>query len=105
MADLTDLQQAILHTKREHPGWSASKVADHVGSSESYTRKVLSEYDTAQLRHVEGEPATATDIESTEDTTETTNASSGGGFLKVMLIMLLLVLLAAAVRRGFPSLV
>lgn len=65
--ELTDLQQAILHTKREHPGMSNAAIADRVGCSASYVTTTLQEYDTVDLNRVAGDPTTAEEISRDSD--------------------------------------
>ena len=88
MTDLTEIQQAILHTKREHPEKSPSEIADRVGCSESYARDVLSDYDTAHLSNVDGEPATAEDVEPPKSQDGSGSNSGGMGILLLLLLML-----------------
>lgn len=96
MTDLTEIQQAILHTKQEHPDWSPSRIADRVGCSESYARDVLSDYDTAHLSNVDGEPTTAKDVTPPKSQEDDDNSGSGG----VLLLILLLLGLGYAQSQG-----
>jgi hypothetical protein len=106
MNELTELQQAILHTKREHPDWAASDVADAVGCSTSYASDVLSEYDTARLSKVDGEPATAADVEPPASQSDSSGGTGGlTGEQKIFLILLLAMLYWLGVQNNiFPPL-
>lgn len=63
MPDLTPLQQAILHTKRENPGASPKEISSSVGCSPSYVSQVLRDHGGWELDQMEGEPVTAEDID------------------------------------------
>jgi len=75
MADLTELQEAILHTKREHPTWSVADIANEVGCSESYARQVLKNHDTSKLEMLDHEPATAEDVDPVGTSSDTSSST------------------------------
>jgi len=67
MADITDLQKEILQTKRDHPEFSAQRIADEVGCSYTHANQTLDEYDTSVL-----------DSTTTTSSASSSNSTSGG---------------------------
>ena len=76
MADLTDLQKEILQTKRDHPEFSAQRIADEVGCSYTHANQTLNEYDTSVL-----------DSKSTTSPSSSSSSNSGGNSILYLLFV------------------
>lgn len=96
MTDLTDLQQAILHTKREDPALSNREIASRVGCSPSYVSQTLNDHGGWELDQMAGDPVTADDIE--RDYTPPHEREDSGG--KLLALLLLLLVLWYLVQNG-----
>jgi len=92
MPDLTELQQAILHTKRNNPDASHKGVAKRVGCSPSYVSQVLSEHRGWELDQMNGDPATAEDIDREYKPPSRDKSPDGEEVFKIIIALILVFL-------------